>query len=168
MRTLDPGGRLRLLVVEDDTVVRMLFGMQLERVEVLEATRVHEAPGIVETSRPDAILVDQRLPDGDGLDLVRLLRIFRASRATPIVLMTAGHDEELRAEVLAAGADDYLAKPLDPPSVEMLLRRLLLLDAGARRRRRDRLAAGLRRGAPVDDDLPELAPTAPDRSRRRR
>lgn len=131
---------LRVLVVDDDIVVPMLIAMGLEAVDVIEASRSSEALQIAAAVCPDAIVVDRTLPDGDGLDLVRALRAGSATTDVPIVLVTGGHDEALRSEVLRAGADEYLPKPIDPLALESLLRELLAVDAVELRGRRERAA----------------------------
>lgn len=139
--------RLRLLVVDDDTAVRMLLGMELPSVEILEASRISEVSALVAATEPHAIAVDRRLPDGDGLDLVRLLRVTHATRQTPILLISAGDTETDVA--LAAGADAYVPKPVDSEALEQLVRQLLALPPEARRRRRARLVRALRHDRPA-------------------
>jgi len=70
---------------------------------------------------PDAMLVDLKLPDGSGLDLLLELRANEATKALPIVMLsTSPRDVEI-SSCLAGGADGYLTKPLD---VEAFLARL--------------------------------------------
>jgi DNA-binding response OmpR family regulator len=130
-------------VIDDDVVVPMLFSMGLEDIEILEASRSSEGARLAEAHHPDAVIVDRSLPDGDGLDLVRTLRAAPATRGVPIILLTAGHDEADRSEVLRAGADDYLAKPIDPAQLESLVRDLLAVGPDDLRSRRERTARSL-------------------------
>ncbi len=127
---------LRILVVDDDVVVAMLLALSLPDVEIIEASRQAEGLTTALEGQPDVILVDRRLPDGDGLDLVRTLRQHPATEAVLIVLVTAGHDPEDRTDVLRAGADEYLAKPFEPDDLEALLRALIAVPAAERARRR--------------------------------
>lgn len=142
---------LRLLVVDDDVVVPMLIAMGLDAVDVVEATRSTEALAIACEMRPDAVVVDRTLPDGDGLDLVRSLRATPETRDIPIVLVTAGHDDALRSEVLRAGADEYLPKPVDPAALEALVRDLLAVEPDELRRRREHAARARQLRAPAPD-----------------
>jgi DNA-binding response OmpR family regulator len=144
-----------LLVVDDDVVVPMLFAMGLAEVEIIEATRAGEALGIAATERPDAVIVDHTLPDGDGLQLIRSLRALPSAHDLPIVLISAGHDEALRSEVLRAGADDYLPKPVDPTQLEALVRQLRSISPEQMRERRERTARSVPMRAPASE-----APTA--------
>ena len=134
---------LRVLVVDDDIVVPMLLAMGLDSVEVIEASRSSEALRIAREIRPDAVIVDRNLPDGDGLDLIRALRAQPEIADAPILLVTAGHDEALRSAVLRSGADEYLGKPVDPMLLETTIRELLAQPSEVLRSRRERRARAL-------------------------
>jgi len=126
----------------------MLLSMGLEAIEIIEASRTSEGARLAEAHHPDAVIVDRSLPDGDGLDLVRTLRAAPATRDVPIIMLTAGHDEGVRSAVLRAGADDYLAKPIDPARLEALIRDLLSVGPDDMRSRRERTARSLPLRAP--------------------
>ena len=126
----------KVLVVDDDPLVRMILGIEMPDVELLEATRLEEGYELARTEKPDAVIVDVRLPDGDGIDLVRRMRRTNATSGTPILVLTAGHDEAKRAEIIAAGADEYLPKPFETTTLLTHLHELLALSQGARRDRR--------------------------------
>jgi DNA-binding response OmpR family regulator len=147
------GEPLRLLVVDDDVVVPMLIAMGLDDVEIVEASRATEALHLTDELRPDAVIVDRTLPDGDGLALVRALRSAPATADVPIVVVTAGHDEDLRSEVLRAGADEYLPKPVEPHQLEALVRRLLSVTSAQLRQRRERSARSLPLHAAAPEEL---------------
>jgi two-component system KDP operon response regulator KdpE len=99
-----------LLIVEDDREIRRFVRAALEA----EGYRVHEADtlqrGLIEagTRKPDVIVLDLGLPDGDGVSLVRDVRGW--SRV-PIIVLSARVDEADKVAALDAGADDYLVKP---------------------------------------------------------
>ncbi len=100
----------RILVVEDEPELRRFERMTLER----EGFEVHEADslqrGLIEagTRRPDMVVLDLGLPDGDGVELVRSLRGWSD---IPVIVVSARTDEADKIEALDAGADDYLIKP---------------------------------------------------------
>lgn len=102
--------KTRILVVEDEVEIRRLVRLLLER----EGHEVHEAEclqrGLIEagTRRPDLVVLDLGLPDGDGVDLVRELRKWSA---IPVIVLSARTDEADKILALDAGADDYLIKP---------------------------------------------------------
>jgi DNA-binding response OmpR family regulator len=147
--------RLRVLVVDDDVVVPMVLGLELDGIEVLEASRLHTGREQALRLLPDAVIVDLRLPDGDGLDLVRSLRVTAPTRQTPIIVLTAGHDPEEEPRVLRAGADAYLAKPQDGAVLEALLRHLCALPGADLRPRRTALAQGRDVVAVAEPERPE-------------
>jgi two-component system KDP operon response regulator KdpE len=100
----------RIVVVEDEAEIRRFVALALER----DGFEVHEADsverGLIEASsrRPDMLVVDLGLPDGDGVDLIRQLRTWSDA---PVLVLSARTDEADKIEALDAGADDYLVKP---------------------------------------------------------
>ena len=111
---------MRVLVVEDDAGIRSLMQSSLgvEGFEVQTAVSVSEARALLRHSRPDVLLLDLGLPDGEGVELVRELR---QRDSLPILVVSARHQEAQKIELLDAGADDYLTKPF---SVAELLARI--------------------------------------------
>jgi two-component system KDP operon response regulator KdpE len=101
---------LTVLVVEDDGEIRGVLRTSLaaEGFDVLTAVSVSEATALLEHARPDVVVLDLGLPDGDGADLVR--RVRRTS-SLPIVIASARHQEAEKIDLLDAGADDFLTKP---------------------------------------------------------
>jgi two-component system KDP operon response regulator KdpE len=99
-----------VLVVEDDSEIRSVLRASLaaEGFSVLTAVSLSEATALLENSRPDVVVLDLGLPDGDGAQLVQ--RIRRTS-ALPIVVASARHQEAEKIDLLDAGADDFLTKP---------------------------------------------------------
>ena len=99
-----------ILVVEDEVEIRRLVRRVLEH----EGHEVHEAAtlqrGLIEagTRRPDLVVLDLGLPDGDGVELVRELRKWST---IPVIILSARTLEADKITALDAGADDYLIKP---------------------------------------------------------
>ncbi|MCW8165099.1 response regulator [Verminephrobacter aporrectodeae subsp. tuberculatae] len=99
-----------ILIVEDEADIRRFVRLTLER----EGHTVHEATtlqrGLIEagTRRPDLLVLDLGLPDGDGVDLIRELRSWSAMA---IIVLSARSAEASKIAALDAGADDYLVKP---------------------------------------------------------
>jgi DNA-binding response OmpR family regulator len=123
----------------------MMLGMELDDVELIEAARASEGFDLANSDDPDAMVIDLRLPDGDGLDLVRRVRQQDGLRQIPIVVLTAGYDPANEVAALTAGADAYLPKPFEPKDVEARLESILQLAPSQRRGRRRHIVAGLRR-----------------------
>lgn len=159
------GEQPRVLVVDDDPYLRMLLSIEVPEIDVLESSTMGEAFEVAVAERPDAILVDRTLTDGDGLELVGRLRAHAPLRETPIMLITAGHDEGDRASVLQAGADEYLSKPLEAADLLARLHRILSLSPEARTSRRATLLDRIRAEPGGDPDPPgpdERARARPD------
>lgn len=99
-----------LLVVEDEPQMRKFLRASLDAhgYRVIEAATVEDAVRLATDHRPDLVLLDLGLPDGDGIELTRTLRQWTAA---PIIVISARGREEDKVEALDAGADDYLTKP---------------------------------------------------------
>lgn len=114
-------GRGRVLVVEDDPrlgpIIRDVLAASWD-VELV-ATRVDALEAAMHRLF-DVLVVDRRLPDGDGLDVVRELRRFRVT--TPALMLTALGEVHDRVLGLDAGANDYLVKPFDFDELNARLR----------------------------------------------
>jgi DNA-binding response OmpR family regulator len=104
---------MRVLVLEDDERLRSLVVRTLERAGLAcdEAARIADAEELMGLHEYGLIVLDRRLPDGDGLDVCRRARAagFRQS----ILILTAMDQPEDEIEGLSEGADDYLGKPFD-------------------------------------------------------
>ena len=102
--------RARILIVEDEAQIRRFVRQALEAEghEVVEAEGLRR--GLIEagTRRPDLLVLDLGLPDGDGVDLIRDLRSWSAA---PVIVLSARTGEADKIVALDAGADDYLVKP---------------------------------------------------------
>lgn len=102
--------RARVLIVEDDADIRRFVRMALESEgnEAFEADSIKR--GLIEagTRRPELVVVDLGLPDGDGVDFIRDLRGWSS---TPVIVLSARSSEADKIAALDAGADDYLVKP---------------------------------------------------------
>ncbi len=104
---------MRALILEDDERLRSLVVRTLSRAGLAcdEARSIDEAEELLGVHAYDLLVLDRRLPDGDGLDVCRRARAkgFRHS----ILMLTAMDHAEAEIEGLSDGADDYLGKPFD-------------------------------------------------------
>jgi len=112
-----------ILVVDDEDSIRHAIGRAFDDVTVVEAATGALALERVRDSYPDLILLDQRLPDGDGLDFVQ--RIRQIDVDVPIVLLTGNGSTDLAVEALKHGAADYLEKPFKLERLRTTVRNLL-------------------------------------------
>lgn len=110
---MDAGRPARLVVVEDDVIVRTLLTKRLQG-----AGHVVEAAGdgrdgldVVRRLQPDLVLTDWMMPEMDGPALIRTLRADAMLRRTYIILLTSKDERPDRVSGLEMGADDYLVKP---------------------------------------------------------
>lgn len=112
---------MRLLLVEDEKELAAALATALAKhgIVIDHTSRLADAFELTLQNDYDAILLDRRLPDGEGLTLVPKLR--RAGRDTPVIVLTARNEPLERVEGLDVGADDYLGKPF---LVEELMARL--------------------------------------------
>lgn len=99
-----------VLVVEDEEPIRRFLRATLENLSyrVKEAATANEGILQARTQRPDLILLDLGLPDGDGIDVTKAIR---RDSGVPIVVLSARGQEPDKVAALDAGADDYLTKP---------------------------------------------------------
>lgn len=118
---------MRALVVDDSKPSRSIVARALRDLafECAEAANGVEAlAALAAAGPPDLVTVNWHMPVMDGLELIRRLRGDPATRKLPLVMISTEHDRARIAEALAAGADDYLAKPFTP---EALQRKLVAL-----------------------------------------
>jgi len=110
-----------VLIVEDEHAIRRFLRAALEA----DGLRVYEAEtlqrGLLEaaTRKPDLIILDLGLPDGDGIDFIRDLRQWSA---IPVIVLSARSEESDKIAALDAGADDYLSKPFGIGELQARLR----------------------------------------------
>jgi two-component system response regulator AtoC len=115
-----------VLVVDDEPVFRLLVEETLasEGLEVRTADSLRRARAEIDAAAPDILLLDRRLPDGDGIDFLRGLHGDDAP-PTAVIIVTAYGDVENAVEALKAGASDYLTKPVQPTDLIIKLRKVL-------------------------------------------
>ncbi len=104
----------KILVVEDVDFNRDLVVQLLEdKYQVIEAVNGKEGVEIAERERPELILMDLSLPVMDGWEATRRLKANADLRSIPVIALTAHAMKGDEEKALAAGCDDYLAKPID-------------------------------------------------------
>ncbi|MGV2291675.1 response regulator [Trinickia sp. YCB016] len=143
----------QILVVDDDFELRELLREFLGR-EGIEVSVLHGAGSLsrrLELERPDLIVLDQMMPDGDGLTALGKLRA--SGDDIPVIMLTARTDDIDRIIGLEMGADDYLGKPFNPRELLARVRAIL------RRRRAVAAIAAAPDGRPPDGRPPEQRTT---------
>ena len=124
----------RILIVEDEREIAELLATYVTRAgfDVDRASSVGEAIRLHASQRPDLVLLDIGLPGGDGLDV---LTAIRRRFETPVIMVTAVHDDVTKLSSLRIGADDYVVKPFNPNEVVERIRAVLRRVEGQTTRR---------------------------------
>ena len=155
---------MRLLVVDDDRAVRdaLRRALTLAGYEVECAEGGVEAIELVAEELPDAVVLDVGMPEIDGLEVCRRLRLL--GNRVPILMLTARVEVSDRIAGLDAGADDYLVKPFDVEELKARLRALLRRSQDEEEDPDELSFAELaldraRHGAAVGDEFVELTRT---------
>jgi CheY-like chemotaxis protein len=115
----------RILIVDDEEGFREGVAdlLQMEGYSVLVAKDAVEAVGMMPEFRPEAILLDLRMPNLDGEGFMRGMLGLPASRKVPVVLISA--KEDLASVAERSGAAGYLRKPFEAPQLLSLLEKVL-------------------------------------------
>ncbi len=105
----------RVLVVDDEQRMAKFIRLNLEHdgFRVVEAFTGTQAMDRLRTSLPDLVLLDVMLPDLDGFEVLKMIRLISP---VPVIMVTAKGEEEERIHGLELGADDYVTKPFSPAS----------------------------------------------------
>ena len=124
-----------VVVVEDELHIRRFIKTTLEKAgcRVFEAATAKHALVEIGTRKPDVVIMDLGLPDGDGIDLIGEIRGWST---VPIIILSARSQESEKVSGLDAGADDYLTKPFSASELlarmrAHLRRRALTQDSGS-------------------------------------
>ena len=112
---------MKILVVDDEPdvikVIAMSFRMQQPAWEVISAEDGPEALDLLEQERPNVVLLDIGLPDMNGFEVLKSMRLFSD---VPVIMLTVCDDELSKVQGLELGADDYVTKPFS--HLELLAR----------------------------------------------
>jgi DNA-binding response OmpR family regulator len=139
----------RILVVEDNLAIldSLQKNLETDGYEVMVATRAAQAAPLAASQKPDLVILDVELPDGDGFTVLQQLRA--RGNSCPVMFLSARSQEADKLQGFRLGADDYMTKPFS--IMELLARISALL-----RRAKGGTAAGSapaepQTGAPLDD-----------------
>ncbi|HKC59708.1 MAG TPA: sigma-54 dependent transcriptional regulator [Myxococcales bacterium] len=139
----------RILIVDDDRSIRELLSMHLEErgYGVISAATGAEGFKLAEETSPSAIILDMRLPDASGIDLIPELR--KRAAETPVLMITAHHDMATTILAMKAGAFDYIHKPIDIRALDVAIDRAL--EVRRLSRGTDFLSVEAQRAVKMDD-----------------
>jgi phosphoserine phosphatase RsbU/P len=119
---------MKILVAEDDPVTRKVLAVTLERLgwDVITAKDGSDAWEVFESLKgkgaPELAVLDWMMPGLEGIEICRRLRATPGFELVYVILLTSRGDKEDLADGLAAGANDYIAKPFDPVELEARVR----------------------------------------------
>ncbi len=117
----------KILIVEDDLDVADMLNAYF-RVQGYEVSTVNwgeDGVQACQTSPPDLVILDIRLPDIDGYEVARQLRSNRRTADIPIIFLTEKRDRVERLQGLELGAEDYITKPFDVQELRLRVRNIL-------------------------------------------
>jgi len=123
---------LRILVVDDDEDLRLLARKALVKAghEVWEAADGVAALELLESRRPDVVILDLIMPAPDGREVLRTIRSREQTRSLPVLILTAQSDEDNARISFELGASDFLNKPFSPPQLAARVRSCFTHQAG--------------------------------------
>jgi len=127
--TGEPGRRPRILVVDDDIVVRTIVVQALEALpflpEMIQAANGAEGLEAAENLKPDLLILDLNMPGMNGFEVCGKLRANIQTAFIPILMLSASTDEQSRSQGFLEGTDDYMGKPVSIPELHTRVTRLL-------------------------------------------
>jgi two-component system response regulator HydG len=118
----------RILIIEDDTTFSLMLSTWLRKKNfAVKATgSVSDAKHEIEAESYDLLLSDFRLPDGDGIDILKWLK--ETGRSLPLIMMTGYADIQTAVQSIKSGASDYIAKPINQNGLLLKINELLTDD----------------------------------------
>jgi two-component system, OmpR family, KDP operon response regulator KdpE len=136
---------VKVLIIDDETQIRRFLKIALESQGFSLSEAADGRDGLVQAAmhRPDVVILDLGLPDGDGLDVLRRLREWSK---VPVIVLSVRNAEEDKIALLDAGADDYLTKPFSAGELIARIRTALRHAAPVE-------PDGLFRNGPLEVDL---------------
>ncbi|MDZ4805359.1 MAG: sigma-54 dependent transcriptional regulator [Candidatus Eisenbacteria bacterium] len=139
--------RHRIQLVDDDPAARAAVReyLEIQGYEVLEAETAGMAVEVFRTARPDVVVLDYRLPDGNALELLPRLKAIDSD--VPILILTGHGTIDLAVTAIQQGADQFLTKPVQLPALHVLIQRAIDRH---RRVRREVAGSNATRHPPID------------------
>lgn len=121
----------KVLVVDDDDMTRSVLVrvLKIEGHEVAAAASGTEALDMVAAAPPDLIVLDVVMPGIDGIEVCRRLKADAATEPIPVLILSGMTDRDSRLRGVSAGANDYLAKPIDREDLVLRVRNGLRMKA---------------------------------------
>jgi len=114
-RTDFSGGKIKVVVAEDDAITQMILCNALESLgyQTMTADNGKQALEIILEKKPDLVVTDYLMPEMDGLQLIQALKAEGDTKDIPILMLTSMGELDSEISVMKAGADDFLPKPIN-------------------------------------------------------
>ncbi len=125
-----------IVVVDDEPTTLDMIEIFLEDEGYGQVVKVSDASRALETiydENADLVLLDLVMPEMDGIEILRIIREDDRLRSLPVVIVSSTSDHEAKAEALALGATEFLAKPVDPSELALRVRNALIYKAFEKR-----------------------------------
>ena len=116
-----------VLIADDEPDIRRFLKMQMEDVDVIEASDGLQALEMVKQRQPQLALLDHMMPEMDGVEVCRGIRNHHTTRGVAVIILTARADEKTKLSALEAGANDFLTKPFSTAELGLRLENQLAM-----------------------------------------
>lgn len=132
---VDNFARLRkatIMMIDDEPITIEVLKEFLEEAgyqNFVSTSESRDALNLIETERPDVILLDLKMPHISGFDILKAMRANKKMRHIPVIVLTSATDAETKLKALELGATDFLAKPVDSSELFLRLRNTLAAKA---------------------------------------
>jgi CheY-like chemotaxis protein len=115
------------MIVDDNPEILALYGVLFKRrgYSVLKAEDGASALDMLEQSTPDLFILDVMMPEINGIELCQRIRALPRHEHTPVIFLSAYSNTETVEQTFAAGANDFVRKPIEPQDLEAKVRELL-------------------------------------------
>lgn len=123
----DSDAKPLVLIADDEPDIRRFLILQLDNVEIIEASDGAEALELAKLHQPQIALLDHMMPEMDGVEVCRRIRENHSTRDTSVIILTARADEQTKIDALKAGASDFLTKPFSTAELGLRLRNQILM-----------------------------------------
>jgi two-component system chemotaxis response regulator CheY len=116
-----------VLAADDSATMRQMVGFCLKRAgfDVVEASDGRDALSKLKGRKVDLVITDLNMPNLNGIDLIKQVRLLPGYRFTPILMLTTEAQETRKKEGQAAGATGWIVKPFDPDQLLKVVKRVL-------------------------------------------
>ncbi len=119
-------GKTKILLVDDDNdIVELLKEYLNEEFEVAVYLTAENIIDNILEENPDLILLDVRMPEKDGFEIIEELKVNRRTRGIPVIFISALTESEYAIKGLQLQAEDYIRKPFDPEEIKLKINRIL-------------------------------------------